>query len=261
MSLIHPEQVELTGNHNVSRASVLDIFRADRGRSVLRIPISERRRQIESIPWVEQAVVRRALPHTLQVEIVERIPIAFLRDGSDMALIDVHGVILDRPLQGRLHFPVVTGINSDMSLDEREKRMQLFADFLLQLDSARAGAVEEVSEVDLSDANDLRASLTGLQTVGAAAANSAAGNSSESWGDSDAPILVHFGDSDFETKYETLIDKMAQWRVTAGRVESVDMRFDGQVVVNSDTPAVARVQKQAAPQKRTASAGAGKHKR
>jgi hypothetical protein len=54
---------------------------------------------------------------------------------------------------------------------------------------------------------------------------------------------------------------MAQWRVTAGRVESVDMRFDGQVVVNSDTPAVARVQKQAAPQKRTVSAGGGKHKR
>src|SRR5580704_3112364 len=95
MSLIHPEQVELGGNHNVSRASVLEVFRADRGHSVLRIPLSERRREIESIPWVEQATVRRALPHTIQVEIVERTPIAFLRDGSGMALLDVHGVILD----------------------------------------------------------------------------------------------------------------------------------------------------------------------
>ena len=267
MSLIHPEQVELSGNSNVSRARVLDIFRADRGHSVLRIPLDERRRQLESIPWIEQATVRRALPHTIQVEIAERTPIAFLREGSEMSLVDVHGVILDRPLQGKFHFPVVTGMNSGMPADEREKRMQLFAGFLQQLDSARAGAVEEVSEVDLSDAHDLRASLTGLQTGGALAANSASGaspaslsGSSSEWGDADAPILVHFGDSDFEAKYQTLIDKMGQWRATAGRVESVDLRFNGEAVVNADTPAVAQsIQRQIPPLKRAASAG--KHTR
>jgi len=285
MSLLHPEQVELTGNSNVSRASVLDIFRADRGRSVLRIPLEERRRQLESIPWIEQAVVRRALPHTIQVEIVERTPIAFLRDGTQMSLVDVHGVILDRPVQGKFHFPVVTGMNAEMPVDEREKRMQLFAGFMQQLGSARAGAADQVSEVDLSDAHDLRASLTGFQTGTASAANSASADSagsgasgsstessSESWADADAPILVHFGDSDFEAKYQTLIDKMAQWRATAGRVESVDLRFNGEAVVNSDTPvsqhpvvaqrvpvaraqaAVSRVTKQAPPQKHTAKA-------
>ena len=65
--------------------------------------------------------------------------------------IDVHGVILDRPLQGSFHFPVVTGFGSDMPVEDREKRMQLFAGFMQHLDSARAGAVEQVSEVDLSD--------------------------------------------------------------------------------------------------------------
>jgi cell division protein FtsQ len=243
MSLIHPEQVELSGNSNVSRSSVLDIFRPDRGRSILRIPLDERRREIASIPWVEQATVRRALPHTIQVEIVERTPIAFLRDGTEIALVDPHGVILDRPLQGKFHFPVVTGLNAEMPADEREKRMQLVAGFMQQLGSARAGAVEEVSEVDLSDAHDLRASLTGLQPSVATAASAGAGNSgasSESWGDSDAPILVHFGDSDFEAKYQTLIDKMVQWSATAGRVESVDLRFSGEAVVNADTPPVAQ---------------------
>jgi cell division protein FtsQ len=290
MSLLHPEQVELSGNSNVSRASVLDIFRADRGRSVLRIPLEERRRQLESIPWIEQAVVRRALPHTIQVEIIERTPIAFLRDGTQMSLVDVHGVILDRPVQGKFHFPVVTGMNAEMPADEREKRMQLFAGFMQQLGSARAGAADQVSEVDLSDAHDLRASLTGFQTGTVSAANSASAgsvgsnssgyssesnsseSSSESWGDADAPILVHFGDSDFEAKYQTLIDKMGQWRATAGRVESVDLRFNGEAVVNSDTPvsqhplvaqhvpvarapaAVPRVPKQVPPQKHAAKA-------
>jgi cell division protein FtsQ len=285
MALIHPEQVELTGNTNVSRASVLDIFRADRGHSVLRIPLDERRRQLESIPWIEQATVRRALPHTIQVEIVERTPIAFLREGNEMALVDVHGVILDRPLQGKFHFPVVTGIHPGMAAEEREKRMQLFAGFMQQLDLARAGAFEEVSEVDLSDAHDLRASLTGFQTGGVLAARSTSSastsgasssnasssgtsprasseTSAETWGDADAPILVHFGDSDFEAKYQTLLDKMGQWRATAGRVESVDLRFNGEAVVNSDTPPPAppaQTAQRPVPAQKHAAAAVAKH--
>jgi len=250
MALMQPEQVEIFGNRTVTHASVLDVFRSDRGRSILRIPLGERRQQIESIPWVEQATVRRALPHTIQVNIVERTPIAFLRDGSDMSLIDSHGVIFDRPLQGRFHFPVVTGIGSDMTPDQREKRMQLFAGFIQQLGSARAGAVEQVSEVDLSDEHDLRASLSGLQSVAAPLPASGTGNSPAVSGGSDAPVLVHFGDGDFDSKYETLVDKMAQWSASAGKVESVDLRFSGEAVVNSDTPVIARVQQQNSPRKR-----------
>ena len=101
---------------------------------------------------MEQATVRRALPTRIEVEIAERTPIAFLRDGNDLALVDAHGVILDRPLAGRFHFPVVTGIDADMPLEDREKRMQLFAGFhAADSESARAGALDQVSEVDLSD--------------------------------------------------------------------------------------------------------------
>lgn len=242
MALVHPEQVEISGNRNVSRANVLDVFRSDRGHSILRIPLGERRRQIESIPWVEQATVRRALPRTIQIDIVERVPIAFLRDGSEMSLVDAHGVIFDRPLQGRFHFPVVSGIAPGMTSDDREKRMQLFSSFVQQLGSARAGAVDQVSEVDLSDAHDLRASLIGLRRDGSSVPPSPAEEAPQDGGDSDAPVLVHFGEGDFDSKYETLMDKMPQWQATAGRVDSVDLRFDGQAVVNSDTPAVARVQ-------------------
>src|SRR5271154_917037 len=53
MALIHPDQVILAGNHYVTRASVLEIFAADRSRSVLRIPIEKRRSELEAIPWVE----------------------------------------------------------------------------------------------------------------------------------------------------------------------------------------------------------------
>jgi len=223
MSLLHPGQVEITGANYVPRDRILEIFSADRGRSVLRIPLGERRRELESISWVESATVRRALPNRLEIDIVERRPIAFLRHGSALSLIDVHGVILDRPLQGNFTFPVVTGISADLPADERERRMQLFAGFTQQVQTVRPGALDQVSVVDLSDHDDVAASIAGLQ-----------GGDPGASGAGDAPVKVHFGDSDFAAKYRTLLDKIGEWRATVGRIESVDLRFNGEAVVNQD---------------------------
>jgi cell division protein FtsQ len=229
MALLRPEQIRITGNRNVQAASVLGIFAADRNRSLLRIPLEERRKQIESLPWVERATVRRALPNHMEIEITERTPIAFLRDGGEMSLVDAYGMILERPLKGDFHFPVVCGINAETPIDERERRMELFAGFIQQIQTAHPGATEQVSEVDLSDAEDLRVTLTGLP-----GGSSPGGVTSGDWGQTETPLLVHFGDSDFEGKYRTLLENIGQWRATAGRVESVDLRFSREAVVNPE---------------------------
>ncbi|HXX45433.1 MAG TPA: FtsQ-type POTRA domain-containing protein [Candidatus Acidoferrales bacterium] len=222
MALIHPDQISVAGNRIVAPENVREIFVVDRGKSILRVPIDKRRRQLEAIPWVEHATVRRALPNRIEVEITERTPVAFLREGDELALVDAHGVILDRPVAGDFHFPVVTGINSETPLEEREQRMQLYSKFLQEIESERASAVDQVSEVDLSDPRDVRASITGL--------------------DKDSgPVVVHFGNSDFAGKYQTLADEFGVWRAKAGRIESVDLRFSREAVVNQDTSAVALV--------------------
>ena len=133
--------------------------------------------------------------------------------------------------------------------------MQLFAGFLQQVEVARPGSVRQVSEVDLSDANDLRATITGLQ------AGNAAGASADSWGQSDSPLLVHFGDGDFETKYSNLIENIGKWHATAGRVESLDLRFDGEAVVNPETAAAPLhvTQRQTLPKPSLAKIAPGKH--
>jgi cell division protein FtsQ len=250
MALIHPEQVELKGNQYVARARVLEIFAADRGRSVLRVPLDQRRRELEAIPWVEHATVLRALPNRIEIEITERTPIAFLRQGSDLALVDAHGVILERPMKGRFHFPVVSGISGDMPAEDRGSRMTMYSSFAQQIDAARPGALEKVSEVDLSDLNDLRATISGLGDGGSSGnAGSAAGTASlsEAWGAVAAPILVHFGENDFEGKYLALVENIGKWRAAVGRVDSVDLRFGREAVVNPDPTGAG--QTQAAPKR------------
>lgn len=233
MALIHPQQVGISGTHFTQRASVLEVFAADRGKSILRIPLDERRAELESIPWVETALVRRVLPNKIDVTITERAPVAFLREGSGMALIDSYGVILDRPLQGNFDFPVVTGIGPDMPLADRAQRMQLYSGFMQQIESVGSNAASRISEVDLSDMEDVRATVTGLTGAVVIATDNENGAPQAA-----APVLVHFGGGDFASKYQTLVQNIAQWRDKAGSVQSVDLRFNGEAVVNPD-PALA----------------------
>jgi len=84
-----------------------------------------------------------------------------------------------------------------------------------------------VSEVDLSDASDVRVTLAGLSEMGITGL------------DDQGPVLVHFGTKDFDTKFRVLVDNISQWRASAGRVDSIDLRFSKQVVVNPESRAVA----------------------
>ena len=89
MLLLRPEQIELTGNHVVTREAVLKQFVEDRNRSVLRMSLDLRRSQLEQIPWIESATVERILPNRIRIELTERTPIAFVRNGDEVALISV----------------------------------------------------------------------------------------------------------------------------------------------------------------------------
>ena len=216
------DQIGVFGNHYVTRAAVTERFAPDLGQSILRVPLDDRRAALEAIPWVAQAGVQRVLPNRIRVELIERTPVAFLRTASALALVDAQGVLLDRPLDGEFRFPVVAGLTEAMPRTERQQRMRMFLDFLRDVDLARSGASDGVSEVDLADAEDLRATLSGLPGL-----------------DQQAPVVVRFGDKDFVNKYRLLVDNIAQWRARTGGLESVDLRFARQVVVNPEQESAA----------------------
>ena len=216
-------QIEVHGGRYVTAEAIAEKFSADMGRSVVRVPLTERREDIESLAWVEEAHVQRVMPNRIRVEIAERTPVAFLRTGNDLSLVDSHGVILDRPAEGQFHFPVVSGITEITPKATREQHMNLFVQFMKDIERVQPGAEDHISEADITEASDLRVTITGLGTLS----------------DSGSPILVHFGDSDFGNRYHLLAENIDQWRASAGSVDSVDLRFARQVVVNPESKTVA----------------------
>ena len=224
--LLKPAQVELAGNHVVTREAVLQQFARDRGRSILRIPLDARRSTLEELSWVETASVQRILPNRIRVELTERTPVAFLRNGTDLALIDSHGVILERPPGEDLHFPIVTGLSENMPREERGRRMQTYQQFLKDIDMVRVGSSERVSEIDLANPKDLCAVMTGITTAIDPQA-----------------VTIQFGHGDFASKYRMVVDNFAQWQASNGRVRSIDLQYSRQVILNPDSSTTASAAK------------------
>ncbi|WP_433984943.1 FtsQ-type POTRA domain-containing protein [Tunturiibacter empetritectus] len=109
--------IEFQGNAHVTRAQLLSIFGEDVERNIFTVSLAQRRAELERLPWVAHATVMRLLPNRMRVSIVERTPVAFVRQGSHIGLVDGNGVLLDMPVEarpdGKYSFPVVTGISAE----------------------------------------------------------------------------------------------------------------------------------------------------
>ena len=215
--LLKTDQIDVAGNHVVARESLVNIFYGDRGRSVLTVPLEERRTKIQDIKWVESASVQRILPNRIRVAITERNPIAFVRNGNEVALIDAHGVILDRPSDLDAHFPIVSGITDALPRDEAERRMEIYQELVRDLNAVNADSSNQLSEVDLSNPKNVRIVMAGIPGVNATQA-----------------VAIKFGSGDFTSKYRMLVENFSQWQANAGCVHSVDLQFTRQIVLNPD---------------------------
>jgi len=51
-------------------------------------------------------------------------------------------------------------------------------------------------------------------------------------------VTIHFGSGEFTGKYKMLVDNFSQWQANAGRVQSIDLQYTRQVVVNPETSSV-----------------------
>jgi cell division protein FtsQ len=208
------DHIQIAGNHNVARRDVLQVFGGDIARNIFSIPLDERKKQVERIPWVESATVMRLLPNRLRVEIRERTPVAFVQIGARIALIDGGGVVMEVPAgaPGRHSFPVVVGMKESDPLSTRAARMRVFALLMRELEGGGANYSRDVAEVDVADPEDVRITVT----------------------DGTGEVLIHLGASNFLDRYKIYVAHVQEWRQQFQRLDSVDLRYDRQVIVNPD---------------------------
>jgi len=211
--------IQTGGLTEVTRAQMLPVFGEDIGRNVFFVPLNVRRKELEAIPWIQQATVMRLLPDQIRVNIVERKPVAFTRHGQRVGLVDASGVLLDMaPAAMAAHhysFPVLTGIEAGEKSESRQMRMSVYQRMMSDLDSNGKRNSEQLSEIDLTDPEDARVLMP----------------------EQGADILAHFGEDHFLERYQRYKDHIAEWRQQYPNLAAVDLRYEHQVVLDMTTGA------------------------
>jgi cell division protein FtsQ len=217
--LTSAEDIVLTGNHYVSREEVLNVLgfptsgKLASGLNVFRLSLDEKKKQVESLPWVRSATLSRAYPHRLAVNVVERTPVAFVNVDGRVKLVDGEGMLLDKPERASFDFPVLAGLDAAGGAGERRARLALYQEFTRDVSSDAPASGWLVSEVDLADPDDLKAVLV---------------QGRES-------LQVHFGHENFRERFHNFVALLPEMLRTNTKIDSVDLRYRNQVVVNPQT--------------------------
>jgi cell division protein FtsQ len=217
--------IQAAGLTEVSRSQMLPVFGEDIGRNIFFVPIGQRRKDLEAIPWIEHATVMRLLPDQIRVNVVERQPVAFTRHGQQIGLVDANGVLLEMPAATmavhHYSFPVVTGLDPGDSPASRKGRMALYGRLMAELDANNQHLSQQISEIDLTDPEDARVLMP----------------------EQGADIVAHLGEDHFIERYQRYKTHIAEWRQQYPRLATVDLRYEHQVVlemasgVNATQPA------------------------
>jgi cell division protein FtsQ len=208
------DNITISGTNKVPRSQVMEVMASDIDRNIFFVPLDQRKQQLEQIPWIKSASVMRLLPNRLKIVVTERKPVAFVEINSHIHLIDASGVVMDLPpaQTASYSFPVIVGMTDSEPLSTRAARMKTYMRFVKELDSGGARYSSDISDVDLSDPDDLKATVT----------------------DPKGAILVHLGAESFLERFKNYVAHVQDWRTQFPNLQSVDLRYEHQVIVNPD---------------------------
>lgn len=133
------DEVEISGQSEVSEFDVLESMALGPYPSIVTFDAIAARERVESLPWVEQATIRKLYPDTLQVAIVEKEPYAIWQRDRWVSLIDKDGRIIANRIGSRYSgLPMVVGEGAEKRAGEF---VRLLEDFPSLAPRVRAGVL------------------------------------------------------------------------------------------------------------------------
>ena len=204
--------IQATGLTEVSRAEMLPVFGEDIGRNIFFVPLNERRKQLEQIPWVEHATVMRLLPDQIRVRWWSgsrwHSPVTASRSVWSMPTACCCPC-RRLPWRASLFVSCAHWHRSRRPPAARKARMAVYVRLMAELDSSGKHYSEQISEIDLTDPEDARVLMP----------------------EQGADILAHFGEDRFLERYQRYQAHIAEWRQQYPHLAAVDLRYDQQVVL------------------------------
>lgn len=200
----------VSGLERLGPEPIQRIFETDYGKPLAEIDLESRRTELLGLQWVLGATISRIWPDRIWVDVIEREPVAYLRLKSGRrggTLIDREGALLDALPGVQFDLPAVDGIETDMSVPERLKRVELLQSLVADLDSQEPAYSKRFGQIDLSDAQNAVATVVENGEV----------------------FQLVMGDELFRHRFEAFLNDVASWERRYGKLAKIDLRFEDKV--------------------------------
>lgn len=114
-SFAHARGIEVSGTDHLSRSDIVGLAAVSKATNVVWLDEGYIEESLETHPWVADAEVDVALPATIRIEIVERTPVAVVRDGLARTLVAADGTRLGAASRVRdlptIYLPMAAGVD------------------------------------------------------------------------------------------------------------------------------------------------------
>ena len=143
------QQLVVHGNVHLDENELCEIARIHYGQRLFELKTDEMTTNLLRDLRIESAVVRRQLPHKIEMDIVERIPVATVACDYGYLDFDRQGKVIAsyRSLKGA-DIPIITGVKlRDLYIgdDNTDPQVAQAISFLARIDPADIGEISEVS--------------------------------------------------------------------------------------------------------------------
>lgn len=143
------QQLVVHGNVHLDENELCEIARIHYGQRLFELKTDEMTTNLLRDLRIESAVVRRQLPHKIEMDIVERIPVATVACDYGYLDFDRQGKVIAsyRSLKGA-DIPIITGVKlRDLYIgdDNNDPQVAQAISFLTRIDPADIGEISEVS--------------------------------------------------------------------------------------------------------------------
>lgn len=140
-SVLETRGVEVTGNGTLSAARVEKAARVPLGEPLVGVDLDAIEQRVEAIASVRSASVSRSWPHTIQIDVVERVPVAVVSRGVGLQAVDVDGYLFGSYASEPKDLPVIR--------TAPDVRREALAEAAAVIGSLRADISAKVRHVDV----------------------------------------------------------------------------------------------------------------
>jgi cell division protein FtsQ len=215
LEVFHINQINVRGNHRLSKGEVLAMLQSLRGRSVLSVDLAQWRQTLMGSPWIADASLRRTLPSTVDVVILERAPLGIGRIKGSLYLVDDRGSVIDDygPNYADLDLPIIdglSGVSDETDTQPGAESPDVYRALLARrlLDALRVRNMQgQISQIDVSDSRNAVVLLDGDST------------------------LLRLGNERFVERLQSYHELAPALRERVPAIDYVDLRFDERVYV------------------------------